>query len=316
MFKLFAIFTTASLCLLLACNTKSTNTELAAVPVVVQPERIIAIGRVEPEEKITPVGSEVNGVVKKIYFHDGDSVKKGDVILEFKHDYEDARLLQAQTKFTTQNAEIESAKAQINSSKIKCDNLRIKYERTQRMFENGAETQQNFDNAKADFQQAEKELERLNASLNSAQGKLNEMTADANVAKVDIERRMVRAPADGIILNMDITEGSIGTTTSPLFDFAPKSPLNVLCEVDELWAGKIQKGQKATIRLQGTDDELAQGEVIYVSPYLKRKSLFSDDSGNMEDRRVREARIRLTSGSSLLINSRVEVVINLSASGK
>jgi len=59
------------------------------------------------------------------------------------------------------------------------------------------------------------------------------------------------------------------------------------------------------------DDILAEGEVIYLSPYLKKKSLFSDNSANMEDRRVREVRIRLNGNSNLLINSRVEAVIDL-----
>jgi hypothetical protein len=86
----------------------------------------------------------------------------------------------------------------------------------------------------------------------------------------------------------------------------------VLCEVDELWVNKLQLGQQAIIRTQGTDDQLAKGEVVYLSPYLKKKSLFSDDSANMEDRRVREVRIRLTGAANLLINSRVEAVIDLS----
>jgi multidrug resistance efflux pump len=156
-----------------------------------------------------------------------------------------------------------------------------------------------------------KEIERLQAAMRSAESKLNEISTDAKVASVDIERRMVKAPADGIILTMDLTEGSAGTTEKPLFDFAPISPLTVLCEVDEMWVNKLKLEQKAIIRTQGMDDKLGEGEVIYLSPYLKKKSLFSDDSGNMEDRRVREVRVRLSSNANLLINSRVEVVIDL-----
>jgi len=311
MWNQLSIATLACLLLACSCNNKPSSTEQLAPTVAIQPERIVAIGRVEPEEKITSVGSEVNGVISKIYFHAGDSVKKGDLILEFKHEYEDARLAQAQSKFAAQNADIESVKAQINSSKVKLQNLQTRSERVKNMLEKDAETQQNYDNAKADTDQAAKEVERLTALLAEAQGRLSELAADARVAEVDVQRRRVRAPADGIILTMDITEGSTGTTTAPLFDFAPASPINVLCEVDELWAEKISKGQKAIIRTQGMDDKLGEGEVIYVSPYLKRKSLFSDDSGNMEDRRVREARIRLSGSANLLINSRVEVVIDL-----
>ncbi len=294
-----------------ACKTKEDKPAAEPVKTIVEPVRIIAIGRVEPEVKITAIGSEVNGVVKKIYAFAGDSVRKGQLLVEFGHDYEDAKLVQTNSKVATQNAEIQNIQAQITSAKIKSENLKTKYERLQKIFEQGAETKQNVDNAKADYDQAAKDIDRLNAALQSAQSKLNEISADAKVTAIDVERRKVKAPSDGVVLNMDLTEGSAATTEKPLFDFAPNSALTVLCEVDELWVNKLKLGQKAVIRTQGTDDKLGDGEVVYLSPYLKKKSLFSDDTSNMEDRRVREVRIRLTGNAPLLINSRVEAVIEL-----
>ncbi len=299
------------LSLLAGCNNKAEKAAAEAPKLSAEPVRVIAIGRVEPEQKITAIGSEVNGVIKKIYVHAGDSVKKGQVLIEFAHDYEDAKLAQVQSKTGSQKAEIENIQAQIAVARIKSENLKVKSDRLQKIFEQGAETRQNADNARADYDQTVKDLERLQAALHSAESKLNETGADARLATVDAERRRVKAPADGVILNMDLTEGSVGSIEKPLFDFAPSSPLSVLCEVDELWVNKLKIGQKATIRTQASDEVLAEGEVIYLSPYLKKKSLFSDDSGNMEDRRVREVRIRITNGASLLINSRVEAVIDL-----
>ena len=305
--KLFAIL----LVLIWSAGCKTKEEKPAAEPVKVEPVRIIAIGRVEPEVKVTAIGSEVNGLVKKLYVQAGDSVKKGQLLVEFSHDYEDAKLTQINSKVATQNAEIKNIQAQLTSAKIKSENLKTKYERLQKIFEQGAETKQNADNAKADYDQAAKDIDRLNAALQSAESKLIEINADAKVTAVDVERRKVKAPSDGIVLTMDLTEGSAATTEKPLFDFAPNSALTVLCEVDELWVNNLKIGQKATIRTQGTDDKLADGVVVYLSPYLKKKSLFSDDSSNMEDRRVREVRILLSGNSSLLINSIVEAVIDL-----
>ncbi len=64
---------------LAACNSKAAKPAADTPKLSDEPVRIIAIGRVEPELKITPVGSEVNGVVQKLYVHAGDSVKKGYV---------------------------------------------------------------------------------------------------------------------------------------------------------------------------------------------------------------------------------------------
>lgn len=301
-----------ALLFLCGCNSDAEKAkEVSPQKTSAEPVRIIALGRVEPELKITSVGCEVSGVVQKIYFQAGDTVKKDQVIVELKHAYEDARLAQTKSKFGSQNADIANVQAQINASKIKANNLRVKLERIKAMFEKGAETQQTLDDAQAEYEQSEKEGDRLAAVLQIAQSKLNEITTDVSVATADIERRKVKAPIDGVLLNMDLTEGTAVAASAPLFDFAPNSPLTVLCEVDELWASKIKVGQHAAIRTQGMDDKLATGEVIYLSTYLKKKSLFSDDSSNMEDRRVREVRIRLNGAPTLLINARVEAVIEL-----
>jgi len=296
---------------LFACNQKK-EVVAEVQPVAMEPERIVAIGRVEPEVKITAVGSEVNGVIRDIYVRAGDTVKKGQLLVEFAHDYEDAKRQQILAKVSTQQAEISNVKAQLNFSKIKRDNTSTKLERMEKIVAQGAETAQNLDNLKADYEQTLKEVDRLSAALQTAESRLAEIGADSKVAEADIERRKVKAPADGVILTMDLTKGSVGSMEKSLFEFAPLSPLTVLCEVDELWVNKLQLGQQAIIRTQGTDDQLAKGEVVYLSPYLKKKSLFSDDSANMEDRRVREVRIRLTGAANLLINSRVEAVIDLS----
>ncbi len=296
---------------LFACNQKK-EVVAEVQPVAMEPERIVAIGRVEPEVKITAVGSEVNGVIRDIYVRAGDTVKKGQLLVEFAHDYEDAKRQQILAKVSAQQAEISNVKAQLNFSKIKRDNTSTKLERMEKIVAQGAETAQNLDNLKADYEQTLKEVDRLSAALQTAESRLAEIGADSKVAEADIERRKVKAPADGVILTMDLTKGSVGSMEKSLFEFAPLSPLTVLCEVDELWVNKLQLGQQAIIRTQGTDDQLAKGEVVYLSPYLKKKSLFSDDSANMEDRRVREVRIRLTGAANLLINSRVEAVIDLS----
>jgi multidrug efflux pump subunit AcrA (membrane-fusion protein) len=277
----------------------------------IEPTEAIAIGRVEPEKKIASIGSQVNGIVKHLYVHAGDTVKKNQVLVELVHNYEDALLLQAKSKRAAQRAEIESAKAQLNSVKIKSESLHVKLLRTQKTVAGEADTKQSLDNAQTDYDQSVADIDRYNAMLMNEQAKLDECEADIALVQAQIEQRKITAPSDGIVLNMDLTEGSPVATSKSLFDFAPNSPLTVLCEVDELFANKVKVGQTAFIRNQGMDEKLASGDVIFVGSYFKKKSLFSDDSGNMEDRRVREVRILIKDNKQLLFNERVEAVINI-----
>lgn len=303
---------TVILIMVSSCGAKKEK-EATTAPVntTLDAEKVIALGRVEPAVKITGVGAEVAGVVKRIYVNAGDSVKAGDLLIELSHEYEDAKVAQVQAKFKGQEADIKTATAQLQSAEFKLTNSLDKFERLKKVFAQGAETKQNLDNAELEYQQAQSDITRLKASIESAKSKLTETSADLRVAQADVSRRMIKAPADGVVLTMDLTEGSTVSTNSSLFEFAPNSDITVLSEVDELFANKIKLGQQVIIRTQGMDDTLAVGEVMQMAPYLKKKSLFSEESGNMEDRRVREVRVKLNGNPALLINSRVEAVIAL-----
>jgi hypothetical protein len=107
---------------------------------------------------------------------------------------------------------------------------------------------------------------------------------------------------------MDLAPGAAVQAMGGVADFAPRGPVSVLAEVDELFAEQVKVGSKVAIRLQGQTETVGEGEVIFTAPFLKRKSLFSE-GGDMEDRRVREIRIRLKNKGNLLFGSRVECVI-------
>ncbi|HVD98248.1 MAG TPA: efflux RND transporter periplasmic adaptor subunit [Cytophagaceae bacterium] len=273
------------------------------------PSMIVSIGRIEPELKIVKLSSEVSGIVKKVYFQAGDSVKKGDVIIELSNDLERAQLTVNSSQANTKNYDIKSAEVNRDAAQIRLDNSKTKYERLKSSFEKGAETKQNLDNANTDYLTAQKEVERLTDVVMTYKKQQQEIYSQEALNNVQLQRRFIRAPADGLILMMDITPGSSVQALTSLADFAPKCPMSVVCEVDELFADQIALGDKAYVRYAGQTEKLAEGTIIFAAPYLKKKSLFADVSNDMEDRRVREVRVRLINGEKLLYGSRVECVI-------
>ena len=82
-------------------------------------------------------------------------------------------------------------------------------------------------------------------------------------------------------------------------------------EIDELYSDQVVVGQNAWIRHVGTTDTISTGKVIFTSSFLKKKSLFTDQTGEKEDRRVRTIKISLDKSEGLLLNARVECVIDL-----
>ncbi len=294
---------------LVSCGEKKAETPIAPPIKDVAIGQIVAIGRVEPEAKLTTLASEVGGLINEIKVKAGDTVRKGQVILTLSQDVEQAQLALAEARINTSSKEIATQQAQVASARIKLNNLTQKLPRLQALLAQGAETQQNVDNLIADIDQSAKEIERIQATSNATLAKIAELRADVNVSRKQLAKRTVLAPADGEVLNMDLTPGSMLSAGTAICDFAPKSALTVLVEVDELFTNRVFLGQKALLRTQGQADTLAFGEVIYAAPALKKKSIFSDESSNLEDRRVREVRIKITSPNTLLYNSRVEVIL-------
>lgn len=272
-------------------------------------QMIVSIGRIEPELKIVKLSSEVSGIVTKVNFQAGDSVKKGEVIIELSNELERAQIEVNKNQANTKNYDILSAEANLESAKLKQENLKTRYERLKNSFEKGAETKQNLDNANTDYLTAQKEVERLTNVVLTYKKQQQEIYSQTALNNVQLQRRYIKAPADGVILQMDITPGSSVQALASLADFAPACPVSVVCEVDELFADKVAVGDPAYVRYAGQTDTLAKGEIIFAAPYLKKKSLFADVSGDMEDRRVREVRVRLSGASQLLYGSRVECVI-------
>jgi multidrug efflux pump subunit AcrA (membrane-fusion protein) len=272
-------------------------------------EMIVSIGRIEPELKIVKLSSEVSGIVRKVNFQAGDTVKKGDIIIELSNELERAQLAINANQARTKGFDILSAQSNLEGAKLKLENSKVRYERLKSSFEKGAETKQNLDNALTEYLTTQKEVERLSNVVLTYQKQQEEIYSQTALNTVQLQRRFVKAPSDGVILMMDITPGSSVQALTSLADFAPAGPVSVVCEVDELFADQIKVGDKAYVRYAGQTERLAEGAIIFAAPYLKKKSLFADVSGDMEDRRVREVRVRLSKADKLLFGSRVECVI-------
>lgn len=299
-----------------ACGAK---TEPKAGPAVITApnpadiKEVLALGRVEPQAKIVSLSSEVSGLVTKIYVNEGQSLEANSPILEISHSVKDAEIALAQSRLSSRRNQMEADKASIEQAEVEALNRKTLLERLKRLVSAGAETKQAQDDAQTAYDKQQIEIKRLKETLQSDASQLNELQMQIALHQAERNLLTVKAPAKGLLLSLDAKVGANLSAEKSIGDFAPESPLTFLCEVDELFADRISNGATAVLRNQGATAVLATGKVIYAAPYLKKKSLFSDAAGDAEDRRVREVRVLIEPGKNLLINSRLEGVIQLSA---
>lgn len=273
--------------------------------------RVSCIGRVEPEGKIADLASEVTGVVRRIVVDAGGRASTGEPIVELSSDVEAAALEQAEAAVKAQAAAIKASAASLAAARARAGNARDDLKRAEALYEADRIARSEYDDSATEYETLAQDVARLDAGLSAQESLLVKYRADRDVAAAQLARRSVRAPADGLVLSLDIAVGSLVSFEAPFGTFAPDGPLTVWAEVDELFAGLLKVGQRAVVRAQGTTEALAAGSVTFVGPHLRKKSIFSDEVGDLEDRRVREIRVALDDGANLMLGSRVECMIDV-----
>jgi HlyD family secretion protein len=274
-------------------------------------DRIVGVARIEPKDGITNLTAGTSGKVLAINVDDNQQVTKGQALLEVEVAVENAQLAQAESKISTQQAVIEANKATIAAQKVNLKNAQDTYNRNLQLFQGKAVTKETLDNSKASMDKLDKDVEAAEANLNQSNAKINEFQADINYYRTVVNQKKISAPLAGKVLNVLVKAGEYVNNATQIAEFAPEGSLIAKTEVDELFAEKIQIGQKATIISQTTGEKLAEGKVSYAADYLKAKSLFKDQATEQEDRRVREVHIQLEAGKMPLIGSRVDCMIYL-----
>ncbi len=266
---------------------------------------VSATGRVEPEAGITDLSADVSGIIRQVLIKEGQTVKKEAPILVLDNSVQTAQVAEAEARLRSQQQETDLNATRIRDAQNNLQKAQTDFDRTSRLVEKKAETQEQLDNARNELEKKRIALQNEQASLRVTEKKVAETRAQINTARAGSGKYVVRAPQDGLVLIVTARAGASVSPGNSFAQLAPAGKLTALCEVDELFAEQVKDGMRAYVTYKGYADTVSTGSVIYTAPYLKKKSLFSDQVGEKEDRRVREVRILLDK-QTLLINRQVE----------
>lgn len=190
--------------------------------------------------KTVEVGTQVSGVIDKIYVDYNSHVKKGQLLAELDR--------------KTLLAELESAKATLDKSKSDADYQSKNYERMKTLFNKGFIAQTDYDVANNSYKQSQ-------ATLKAAQSTYNK-------AKTNLSYAEITSPIDGTILSRAVDEGqtvAASFSTPTLFTIAQDlTQMQVEANIDEADIGQVKLGQKVTFNVDAYSDSYFTGEVIQI----------------------------------------------------
>jgi HlyD family secretion protein len=218
------------------CNKDSVNFNTSTVKQESIEVFITATGYVQPVNQVS-VGTQVSGIVEKIYVDFNSRVTKGQLLAEIDKLTLTEKLLQAQA--TQSNAESDLTFAQQN------------YDRTKQLFETNAATKATLDDV----------TNRLNQTKNA----LKNATANVKQAQLNLSYADIYSPISGVILNRAVDQGqTVAATfaTPTMFTIAQDlTKMQVEANVDEADIGSVRKGQQVTFTVDSYTDEVFTGTV-------------------------------------------------------
>lgn len=200
---------------------------------------VTATGTIEPTKQVE-VGTQVSGVVKKIYVDYNSKVKAGQLIAELDK--------------TTLLSTLAEAKASYRMAKNEQSYLQKIYERQKGLYESKLISD-------ADYEEA---IYKLNAAKGTSEQRLS----DLERAKTNLSYASIYSPIDGVVLGIDVEEGqtvAASFSTPTLFTIAQDlTKMQVEANVDEADIGSVQNGQRVTFTVDAYPEEEFSGTITQV----------------------------------------------------
>ncbi|MCO5232998.1 MAG: hypothetical protein LC105_04600 [Chitinophagales bacterium] len=311
--RMKSFFLVFAMLLLLACNSE--NKEIikdnANLSIPQDISHVIAIGRIAPLHGIVYLAVEESGIVQSVGKEEGDSVRKGDVIIELNAAGAFLNRQQIDNQINTQLEQIKVDELSIQQLLIQLNSKEKSIKTIELLSDKGADTKENLDAAYTDRDILIAQIAQSRKKIDVAQSKLKELSSQRAIAENELGKSVVKSPSNGVLLSQDAKVGAAFRAFETFASFAPEGPWVVESEVDEMFANRLHIGQKVSIRYMGHDKVISTGTISSLSPNLSNKSLFSDEPAEMQDRRVRRFKVLLDSTDYLLLNSKVECNIQI-----
>lgn len=233
-----------------------------------------APGWIEPDPFAITVQSLVPGVVEAVLVLEGERVSAGDGIARLVSVDAELGLLRAQAELAGLEAAAARAAAEVTAAEARLAETRDEVERSRALVDIGAVSPGTFARLGLRAQRAQAEAEAARASHREATARIDRQHVVIREASLALERTIVRAPVDGVVLSRWVVPGTRLTAMGSdgagdgqvpgvvrLYDPAR---LQVRTEVPLGDAAKVGVGTHARITTDILPDHVFHGEVTRI----------------------------------------------------
>ena len=240
---------------LLSGNKKDTTinfTTEAVAPTNIE-NSVTATGTIEAVKTVT-VGTQVSGIIDKLYVDDNIVVKKGQVIAEL-----DRQNLQSQ--LNSSKAQLSQAQANLVSAESDLAYQKANYQRNKTLYNKGLISANEYEQARLSWQTASATVAQRRDAVAAAREEVNR-------AQTNLSYAVITSPIDGVVISKSVEEGqtvAASYATPELFTIAKDlKDMRVIANVDEADIGGVRVGQRVTFTVDAYPNDTFEGSVTQV----------------------------------------------------
>lgn len=242
---------------------------------------ITATGTIEPVTSVT-VGTQVSGIVSKLYVDYNSVVKKGQVIAELDKtnllsalNQAKAMLESAQAQVRSAESDVQKAQADYNGVRASASYQQSNFSRYQTLYKKGLISANDFESARLSYQQAQQNLAASAQTIATArQGvaqareQVRQQQEQVKQAQTNLGYATITSPIDGVVLSKSVEEGqtvAASFSTPELFTIAKDlTNMQVVANVDEADIGEVKTGERVSFTVDAYPADTFTGTVKQV----------------------------------------------------
>lgn len=232
-------------------------------------EVVNASGKIYPEVEVK-ISPDISGEITELNVHEGDSVKKGQVLARIYADIYNIQRNQAASGVEQTQAQVANSQAAIDALKAQMEQAQKTYDRQKKLFEDKVIS-------KSEFEMAESNLKSSTANYNAAKqgirgGQASVQSARSNLEKAnkDLSRTAVIATMDGVVSLLNVKQGErvVGSNLmsgTEMLRIADMGKIEVRVDVGENDVPKVKLGDSANIEVDAYTDRKFKGIVTQIA---------------------------------------------------
>jgi HlyD family secretion protein len=263
--------------LIASCGKKVESTKPIVAPIT---ESVYASGVVKSKNQYQAFAT-VNGIIEHVFVSEGDTVKKGDIILTISN--ETQKLNKENARLNADFNDINANKTKLNDAKLQIDLAYSKFKNDSMLYFNQKDLWQKDIGTKVELDQRELAFKNAKVTYLASLIRFEDLSRQLQFASSQSKKNLeisnklasdytLRSEIDGRVYSLNKLKGELVTSQTPLCVIGDKSEFILEMQIDENDILKLRSGQVIYVTLDSYRGKVFEAKLTKIYPLMNERN--------------------------------------------